>query len=104
MSVVRVDLYDTTPGATGECAVFAPPERINSKELYGQWLQANADTTVRTMYLHFTMAAYLGVSKVFMRPSIQGPYSEVLDQFFRYYAALLSGEPAKFEVQRSLDF
>lgn len=104
MSVVRVDLFDTTPGATGECAVFAPPERINSKELYGSWLKANADTTARSMYLHFTMSAYTGASKVFTRPTIQGPYSEVLDLFFRYYAALLNGEPATFQVQRSLDF
>jgi len=90
--IFRTDLLDTTPGATGELAVLAPPAEITTEDAYLQWLRmARRDLQLFNVMV-FLARAYLR-STVLRKPTIVGPMASTLDQALRGMAKWLTQSP-----------
>lgn len=78
MSIFNSARFDTTPGATGEFAVLAPPADVTTAEAYLDWLRwARSNDGLRCQVM--TIAARSFARKSIIRPpEITGPLSSTL--------------------------
>lgn len=82
--IIRLDVFDTTPGATGETAVFAPPASIKTIGQYRQWLWDQRDNHLVRQVMACAARTFTGTS-VFPRPAFEGPYAETLEKAIREF-------------------
>jgi len=90
--IIRTDVLDTTPGARGETCLFAPPKRVTSPEMYRRWLDwMEANGPITRQYVIYIARIYAGANG-FVRPSMNGPFSEALGNYFEEKAKILFGK------------
>lgn len=76
--ILRSDRFDTTPGATGECAVLAPPADFSGDgDVFTEWLRGRYDNDPLVRQVLAIQALY-GDSPRHGPSTFEGPFSAEL--------------------------
>lgn len=97
--ISRLDCFDTTPGATGPCAVLAPPADIADGQQYKVWLRDALNDPYKAQVLYITARVYAGKA-LQAKPSLTGPFSAELNSALQDLARWIYTSP---KAKRSMD-
>lgn len=92
MTVFNTSTFDTTPGATGELAVLAPPSDVTTHEEYLQWLRQARNDPMLNQVMACAARTIAGKSSLFRSPEITGPLAETLSLALKGMAKWMYGK------------
>ena len=99
MTIFNTSTFDTTPGATGEFAVLAPPADVATHEEYLQWLRHARKDPMLNQVMACAARTIAGKSSTFRSPEITGPLAESLTHALKGMARWMYGKK-KGEVRQ----
>lgn len=87
--ILRLDVFDTQPGATGEAAILAPPADVHSEAQYLEWL-GWAQMDPQVFQLMVVVSRAIRGNSLFPRPRFSGPFAGVLEGVFKEFTRSLA--------------
>lgn len=92
MTTFSTATFDTTPGATGELAILAPPSNVATHEEYLQWLREARNDPMLNQVMACAARTIAGKSSISKAPEITGPLAETLNHALKGMAKWMYGK------------